>query len=155
MKITDKYAEVHYIVSADQRKILSLKDKGESRKYIADNSNQLFLTVYRVDNGIFNASQVGNRKCDYAIYTATDNLYLIELKGGDYASSIEQLMNTIRQMLTPEVQKPRSVQARVVLSKTKVPAFLETKEKMLKALLKKQYNGSLQKATREMKETMR
>ena len=80
---------------------------------------------------------------------------MIELKGGDYASSIEQLTNTIRQMLTPEVQKPRSVQARVVLSKTKVPAFLETKEKMLKALLKKQYNGSLQKATREMKETMR
>ncbi|OUO52414.1 hypothetical protein B5F77_08685 [Parabacteroides sp. An277] len=154
MKITDKYAEKRYIVSADQRKIVSLKDKGESRKYIADNSNRLFLTVYRVDNGLFDSSQVGNRKCDYAIYTDTDTLYLIELKGGDYASSLEQLANTVRQMLTPEVQKPCCVYARVVLSKTKVPAFLETKEKMLKSLLKKQYNGNLQKATREMKEIM-
>lgn len=98
MKITDKYAEKRYIVSADQRKIVSLKDKGESRKYIADNSNRLFLTVYRVDNGLFDSSQVGNRKCDYAIYTDTDTLYLIELKGGDYASSLEQLANTVRQM---------------------------------------------------------
>ena len=124
---------IHIEKDADIAELVLMPGDPLRAKYIADNSNQLFLTVYRVDNGIFNASQVGNRKCDYAIYTATDNLYLIELKGGDYASSIEQLTNTIRQMLTPEVQKPRSVQARVVLSKTKVPAFLETKEKMLKA----------------------
>ena len=155
MKLTEKHNDPHYTKSQDRRPRISLKDKGESRKYVGENPNGLLLTVYQVDGGIFNSTKAGDKKCDFAIYTESDNLYLIELKGGDYSRSLDQLENTLQQLLTIDIETPQSVQARVVLSKTKIPGTLDTKEKKLMALLKKKYHGSLQRKTREMSEILK
>ena len=128
MKLTEKHNDPHYTKSQDRRPRISLKDKGESRKYVGENPNGLLLTVYQVDGGIFNSTKAGDKKCDFAIYTESDNLYLIELKGGDYSRSLDQLENTLQQLLTIDIETPQSVQARVVLSKTKIPGTLDTKE---------------------------
>lgn len=89
MKFTEKYNDKTYIISQDKRQIVSLKDHGESRKYVGRNPGKLELSVFRVDNGICKSSKSGDQKCDYAIYTGNDNLYLIELKGADYSTVIK------------------------------------------------------------------
>lgn len=52
MKFTEKYNDKTYIISQDKRQIVSLKDHGESRKYVGRNPGKLELSVFRVDNGI-------------------------------------------------------------------------------------------------------
>lgn len=154
MKFTEKYNDKTYIISQDKRRIVSLKDHGESRKYVGRNPGKLELSVFRVDNGICKSSKPGDRKCDYAIYTGNDNLYLIELKGADYSTAIDQLNNTIKELLSEDIGDLKAVFGRVVLSKTNVPQTLKTKEKKLMTLLKKKYKGSLLKKTKEMTENL-
>ena len=131
-----------------------MKDHGESRKYVGRNPGKLELSVFRVDNGICKSSKPGDQKCDYAIYTGNDNLYLIELKGADYSKAIDQLNCTVKELLSEDIEGLKAVFARVVLSKTNVPQTLKTKEKKLMMLLKKKYKGSLLKKTKEMTEDL-
>lgn len=154
MKFTEKYNDKTYIISQDKRRIVSLKDHGESRKYVGRNPGKLELSVFRVDNGICKSSKPGDQKCDYAIYTGNDNLYLIELKGADYSKAIDQLNCTVKELLSEDIEGLKAVFARVVLSKTNVPQTLKTKEKKLMTLLKKKYKGSLLKKTKEMTEDL-
>ncbi|HIX75503.1 MAG TPA: hypothetical protein H9977_10795 [Candidatus Parabacteroides intestinipullorum] len=154
MKFTEKYNDKTYILSQDKRQTVSLKDHGESRKYVGRNPGKLELSVFRVDNGICKSSKPGDQKCDYAIYTGNDNLYLIELKGADYSKAIDQLNCTVKELLSEDIEGLKAVFARVVLSKTNVPQTLKTKEKKLMMLLKKKYKGSLLKKTKEMTEDL-
>lgn len=154
MKFNEKYRDEDYLCSADNRAILVLKDKGESREYRGLNPDKLFLTVYQVDGKLLKARQAGDVKCDYAVYTESDILYLVELKGGDYSHALEQLQNTIQLLIRPDFECPQSIHTRVVLSKVKVPNFLNTKEKKLMELLKKKYNGTHKKSAQVLEERL-
>ena len=96
MKFREKYQAKEYIRSADSRTTLVLKDSKEKREYRGLNPGGLFLTVYQVDGGLLQGQE---SKCDYAVYTSSDNLYFIELKGGDYSHALDQLQNTIRLLI--------------------------------------------------------
>lgn len=153
MKFTEKYNLPETIKSADTRKVVTLKEPREDRKYIAENPNQLFLTVYQVDGALLKSQNPGDKKCDYAIYTSNDDLFLIELKGSDYSQALDQIKKTLDCLLIPNLDRLHSVNGRVVLSKTKVPATLETKEKKMMLHLKKM-GGTLKKQSREFREVL-
>lgn len=153
MKFTEKYNLPETIKSADTRKVVTLKEPREDRKYIAENPNQLFLTVYQVDGALLKSQNPGDKKCDYAIYTSNDDLFLIELKGSDYSQALDQIKKTLDCLLIPGLDSLHSVNGRVVLSKTKVPATLETKEKKMMLLLRK-LGGTLKKKSREFREVI-
>lgn len=153
MKFTEKYNLPETIKSADTRKVVTLKEPREDRKYIAENPNQLFLTVYQVDGALLKSPNPGDKKCDYAIYTSNDDLFLIELKGSDYSQALDQIKKTLDCLLIPGLDSLHSVNGRVVLSKTKVPATLETKEKKMMLLLRK-LGGTLKKKSREFREVI-
>ena len=101
------------------------------------------------------AKAAGDVKCDFAVYTETDTLYFVELKGGDYSKALDQLRNVIQVLVNQEVERPRAVHTRVVASKVRVPNFLTTKEKKLKDFLKKHYNGTHKKATGVLREDLK
>lgn len=148
----EKYANVEYISSEDNRSTVVLKDKGQPRKFVGKNPNgKLLLTVYWVDGKLI-ASNVKSGKCDFAIYTDTDSLYLIELKGADYVHALEQICDTITRLISPDVNI-KVIHARVVLSKVQTPALRSSVETKLTKLLKK-YKGDLQKASVQMQETL-
>ena len=151
MKFSEKYKDKAGICFADKRTVLVLKDKKEKREYRGNNPNRLFLTTYRIDGGLVKDDGM---KCDYAIYSETDNLYFVELKGGDYSHALDQLQHTIQLLLQPDVECPRSVHTRVVLSKLKVPGVWNSKEKKLMALLKRKYNGTHRRETQVMEENI-
>ena len=64
MKFTEKYNLPETIKSADTRKVVTLKEPREDRKYLAENPNQLFLTVYQVDGALLKSQNPGDKKCD-------------------------------------------------------------------------------------------
>lgn len=148
----EKYAKTEYISSEDSRSTVVLKDKGQPRKFVGKNpKRKLLLTVYWVDGKLI-ASDVRSGKCDFAIYTDTGSLYLIELKGADYVHALEQIYDTIVRLITPDVNI-KVIHARVVLSKVQTPALRSSVETKLTKLLKK-YEGDLQKASVQMQETL-
>lgn len=151
MKFSEKYQDAASICFADKRAILVLKDRKERREYRGNNPDQLFLTAYRVDGGLMKGEGM---KCDYAVYTETDNLYFIELKGGDYSHALDQLLNTIQLLMQPDIECPQSIHTRVVLSKLKVPGAWDSKEKKLMALLKRKYNGTHRRETQVIVENI-
>lgn len=72
----------------------------------------------------------------------------------DYETAIEQISETINVLLkTPGVPVHR-VCSRVVLSKARVPDILLTKEKKLRSLISKNYNGNHSKCSRQMDEVL-
>lgn len=148
----EKYANAEYISSEDNRSIVVLKDKGQPRKFVGKNpKGKLLLTVYWVDGKLI-ASDTRSGKCDFAIYTDTGSLYLIELKGADYLHALEQICDTIARLISPDIDI-EVIHARVVLSKVQTPALRSSIETKLTKLLKK-YKGNLQKASVQMQETL-
>ena len=149
----EKYADAVCISSEDNRPTVVLRDKRQPRKFIGKNPDgKLFLTVYQVDGKLI-ASDVRSGKCDFAIYTSSDTLYLIELKGADYVHALEQIHDTIVRLVSSDV-KVKVVNARVVLSKVQTPALRSSVETKLTRLLQK-YKGDLQKASVQMQETLK
>ena len=145
------YHEREYIQSHNTKKIVALKEKGESREYYLYNLSELEIVVYKIDGGIINSDKVV--KCDYGIYTEQNILYLIELKGSDYLHALEQILSTIDVLLKKPNISVKQLNARIVLSKNRIPNLLVTKEKKLSRLLKQEYgNGSLLKQTRKLEE---
>lgn len=151
MKFCEKYQDKASICFADKRATLVLKDKKEKREYRGNNPSRLLLTAYRVDEELVKGEEM---KCDYAVYTETDNLYFIELKGGDYSHALDQLSNTIQLLIQPDIECPQAIHTRVVLSKLKVPGVWDSKEKKLMALLKQKYNGTHRRETQVMVENI-
>ena len=145
------YHDVKYILRHDCSKDVPLREPKESRTYRFLNKAQKEIVVYHVDAGIIKNDNIS--KCDYGIFTEDDTLFLIELKGSDQEHAIDQINSTIKHLLdTPKV-KVKKVNARVVLSRVRVPRIATSSENKLKQMLFKRYGGgTYKKQTRNLEE---
>lgn len=151
MKMSDKYTSSSYIKQSGLISKVSLVDKkGGKSKYVAINPQLLNLIVYSVDGGIINS--VDTHKCDFAIYTSADTLYLIELKGSDYEKALKQIRDTIEYLLKT-IDQPNKVFSRVVLSKARTVNFNTTEEMKLMKQIKK-LGGNHKKQTVLLEENL-
>ena len=133
-----EYHDSSYIISHDNRnEVVLMEPKQRKSRYKLINENNIEIVVYRVDGGIITSQE--ESKCDFAIYTDNKLLILVELKGGDYKHALEQLLNTIKLLLAKPEVKVRQLNARVVLSRMRVPNIQISEEKQLVKLLKTKY----------------
>lgn len=151
MKFDEVYSERGYIISSDRRKTISLKDNRAVSEYRAKNIEEKVVKVYKVDGGIIQDNQ--KLKCDFAIYSEKNNLYLIELKGSDYSHALDQIFATIEELVERPNIEVSSTNARIVLTKVSTPQIRSSKETKLKSKLKK-LNGDLHKASRIFEEVI-
>lgn len=151
MTFVDEYTDPRYIVSDDRRKQIVLKEKGEPRRYVANNSKGKRVVVFKVDDGII--TDKTQPKCDYALWTEENSVYFVELKGGDYSKALIQVHQTIQQLVERPNINTNLVNARIVLSNGRAvkAAVANTYEVKLRQLLKK-YGGCLTKATQQFEE---
>lgn len=142
MKFDEKYNDNAYIESKDKRKIVVLKDpKGGKSKYKGENIHDMEIAVYRIDEGIMKSSK--EKKCDYGLYTRDDDtLRLVELKGSDFEQAVEQIMNTLNELIHKPGIDIYRVCGRIVLSRKRVPEIKSNNEKKIVKLLHKM-NGDL------------
>lgn len=133
------YHDGAYILRHDCSKDIPLREPREKRVYRLLNNSAKEIVVYKIDGGIINNDEV--QKCDNGIYTEDDLLILVELKGTDLDHALNQISSTIKILLKQPSIKVKKLNARVVLSKVRVPDMLSTKEKQLKQLLQKSYGG--------------
>ena len=117
------------------------------------NDSEKEIVVYKIDGGILTSNEI--KKCDYGVYTEQDVLYLIELKGSDYCHALDQIMSTIDTLLKKNSICVRQLNARIVLSKCRIPNILVTQEKKLNILLKTKYGkGNIRKQTKVLEENI-
>lgn len=114
MTFVEKYSAPDYIVSDDNRKLIVLADKGEQREYIGVNTMRQRMVVYRVDDGIVTSKE--QNKCDFAFWTERNDVYFIELKGGDYSKALQQIQKSIEDLIDRANVDVNKVLARIVLS---------------------------------------
>lgn len=133
------YHEEETILRHDCSKDIPLRELREKRLYRLLNKDGKEIVVYKIDEGLIKGNKT--KKCDYGIYTEDDLLFLIELKGADLNQAIEQINETITILLKRPNIQVKTLKARVVMSKVRVPSILSTKEKQLKQLLQKFYGG--------------
>lgn len=150
MTFDKKYQNPLFIISDDTRAVITLKDKREPRKYIGNNNQKKQITVYQIDNGILKDGE----KCDFGLYLPDQNeLFLIELKGGDFTKALSQIHSTINVLLVKACVDTSKVHARIVLSRVRVPNIKSAAEiKLLKLL--KELNGTLKKESQVMVENL-
>ena len=153
MTFADKYTEPRYIVSDDRRKQIVLSDRGESRRYVANNAKGQRVVVFRVDDGII--TDKTEPKCDYAFWTEENSVYFIELKGGDYSKALTQIHNTILRLVQRPNINTKEMHARIVLSNGRAikAAVANTNEVKLRCLLKR-YGGILNKGSQKLIENI-
>jgi hypothetical protein len=146
----EQYINTKYIQQKGRVSQVSLTEN--KKTYKAYNTNNLDLSVYQVDGGIITSTAI--KKCDFAIYTETDSLYLIELKGSDYKQAIDQLCTTIDNFKTT-CAKPNKVFTRIVLSKTPTPNITQNLELKVKKKIKEfaKSSGDHKKGTKLYTET--
>ena len=145
------YHDKSNIISHDDRRIVVLKEPRESRQYRMENPTAKELVAYRIDGGLIGSNDV--LKCDNGIYTEEDALYLIELKGADYIHALEQLLSTISILLERPQIKVSRLNARIVLSKVRVPDIIPSQEKKLLAQVRKR-NGDFIKKSQKLCEAV-
>lgn len=77
-----------------QQKKIKSQDKGSSRVYhLAVNNDGNLVRHYKIDGDVINITNT--KKCDFLLINDDKkNAYLIELKGTDIQSAIEQLEST-------------------------------------------------------------
>ena len=144
-----QYTDSSYIIQKGRDSQVSLTEN--KKTYKAYNTNNLDLSVYQVDGGIITSTAI--KKCDFAIYTETDSLYLIELKGSDYEQAINQLCTTIDNFKTT-CAKPNKVFTRIVLSRTPTPNITQNLELKVRKKIGQfaKSGGDHQKGTKQYKE---
>lgn len=78
----------------DRQKIIKSQDKGNSRVYhLAKNGDRNLVRHYQIDGVVIDSAST--KKCDFLLINdGKRNAYLIELKGTDILSALEQLENT-------------------------------------------------------------
>lgn len=149
MKFYEKYTDSSYIESDGKHSIVQASDKGSSCKWQGVNTAKKRVVKYRVDGGII--SSQAEPKCDYAIYVEGDRVYLVELKGSNYAHALEQIDATLDKLIRNPQIETSSVNGRIVLTKGKLPNLRYSKETSLNKKLKK-LNGTLASRTRLFEE---
>ena len=123
------YHDKGYIISHNNKNAVVLKEPRESREYRIENKTRKEIVVYKIDGGLVSSNDI--LKCDYGIYTEEDALFLVELKGADYIHAIEQLLSTICVLIDrPRINVSR-LNARIILSKVRVPNIIPSPEKKL------------------------
>ncbi len=133
------YHDPAYILRHDCSKNVPLRELHESRVYRLYNPKGQEVVFYKIDGGIINNNEVN--KCDYGVLTENNDFILIELKGADLNHAIDQINCTIDLLFKRNKNIVKTLSARIVLSKVRVPDIVETKEKKLKHLLNKDYGG--------------
>jgi hypothetical protein len=132
----------HFEFQHEQRKDVSITDKGSKVKYVYENKSSDFLSKYKVDGGLISDDGL---KCDYLLLNCNRlRAYFIEIKGTDLIHAIEQIDRSI-DLLKPAISK-FAVFARIVLNRVSTPNFksnpkylrLEKKVKTLNGNLKQQ-----------------
>lgn len=151
MKFSEVYHETRYIEFSERRTKVVFYDRKEPREYRVKNENKKHLIGYKVDGGIVTSCDI--QKCDYALYTEDDKIYLIELKGGNYKKALGQISKTIDNLIVNVGIKAREVNGRIVLSKCKAPAVYDNDEKKLIAKLLK-LGGNLRKRSGVLEEVI-
>lgn len=133
------YHEKETILRHDCSKDIPLREPREKRLYRLLNKDGKEIVVYKIDEGLIKGNKT--KKCDYGIYTENDFLILVELKGADLNQAIDQINETMNILLKSPNVRVKTLKARVVMSKVRVPSIQSTKEKQLKQLLQKSYGG--------------
>lgn len=151
MKFSEKYTNPDYIEFDDDKSCAVFRDKKQPRVYRAHNPARKIIKGYKVDGGIITSSLL--EKCDYALYTEDDKIYLIELKGGDYKHAIEQISSSVDILIKNVGVTAKEVNGRVVLSKCKTPSLWANDEKKLIAKLRR-LGGNLDKKVRLLEENI-
>ena len=130
----------------------SAEERG--RKYSIENKSKKEIIKYKIDGGLI--TDDNDIKCDYGFYTEDDLLILVELKGGDYSHAIEQIINTIKLLITIPKIKISSVKARIVVSKIRQPELRSSDEQKLKRILDsfRKDNDNLKKQVAQMTEIL-
>lgn len=147
------YHDKKYILRHDCSKIVPLREPRENRTYRLNNQSEKELVVYQIDPDLIKDEDV--LKCDNAIYTEDDILFLIELKGGDLTHAIKQINSTIDILLKQHNIKPKKLNARIVVSKVSAPNISTSIENKLKQLLHKSYGGgNYKKQSRVLEESI-
>lgn len=147
------YHDEKYILRHDCSKIVPLREPKEDRIYRLYNQKEKEIVFYQIDPDLI--KNEGVLKCDNAIYTEDDILFLIELKGGELSRAIDQINSTIDILLKPHNIKPKKLNARIVVSKVRAPNLLTSKENKLKQLLRKSYGGgNYKKQSRVLEESI-
>jgi len=152
-----RYNNNDYILRHDCSKDIPLRERGHRDRaaslYRMMNPTGKEVVVYKVDQGIIN--DPSQAKCDYGIYIEDDTLYLIELKGGNLNHALEQIAATIATLLKEQKVAVSKLNVRIVLSKVRVPNMIETRERKLKNLLKRNYGGgTYQRASISLTDTI-
>lgn len=153
------YNDSSYIKFHDQRSVVSLKDdgkKGSTTTYVMTNSQNKDLVAYMIDGHLIPGSETN--KCDFGVYLVNNELYLIELKGGDekqYRHACEQISATIDQLINIPDIKVNAIHARIVVSQGHKPNVRYTEEAALLQKLKK-YKTATEKlwAVKEYKDVV-
>ena len=151
MKFSGKYTNTDYIEFDDDRASAVFRDSKQPRVYKAFNPTRKNIKGYKVDGGIITSSLL--EKCDYALYTEDDKIYLIELKGGDYKHAIDQISSSVDILIKNVGVTAKEVNGRVVLSKCKTPSLWANDEKKLIAKLRR-LGGNLDKKVRLLEENI-
>ena len=150
-----KYKEIFTsnIEFSDCRKIVALFDKKRPGvKYIANNPNMRFISVFHVDGGLIADNEA---KCDKLMVAENINItqhpdfYFVEFKGADFETAIRQLNRSI-DVLMCNVDF-RSVNCRLVMSRC--PNIKNTSEIRLERKLKVM-NGNFKRQSRQLEETI-
>ena len=147
-----RYNLKDYIIQHDCRSHTTLRERGEPQEYRINNTKRKEIVIYKIDGGVINNDSV--HKCDYGVYTEEDILYLIELKGDDLDLALEQIVSTINILLKTASIPVRRLNARIVLSRVRVPSTLYTKEKKLKNILMSYGRGDYIKKCKIIEDTV-
>ena len=148
-----EYHDGNSILRHDCKKDIPLREPKEKRTYRLHNESEKDIVVYKIDGGIIDNDEV--QKCDYGIYTEDNWLFLIELKGSDLNHALDQINSTIDVLFKKPSVKVKKLNARIVLSKVRVPDVTASKENKLKQRLHKSYGGGdYKKQSRTLEDTI-
>jgi len=131
------------LIFSDQRKLVVLKER-KSSVYEGRNMAEKHFCAYRIDACVITTG----RKCDFLL-TDAQKCYLIELKGSDLLSAVEQIDQTLEALLP--VISSYVVLRRIVLTRVNTANLRNSKYLKLKKRLENM-GGNLKYASQKMEE---
>lgn len=152
MRFDEKYPDESYTKFSDRRSEVVLTDRRGKVEYRGLNNTRLLVTAYCVDGGIITDNSI--KKCDYALYIPSlGNIRLIELKGSDMNTAVQQIEATYRKLDLTKIAGIAKIYGRIVLTKVNTPSIRSTNFVRLEKLLK-QSGGDLVYGSKQLKETV-
>lgn len=127
---------------SDRRKIITLRERRSV--YTGSNLNEKLFCAYRIDGCLITS----DKKCDYLL-TDAGACYLIELKGSDLITAVEQIENTLNTIFS--TVSVYTVLGRIVLTRVNTQDIRNSKYLKLKKRLENM-GGNLKYASQKMEE---